>query len=378
MADASRLRKTLHRYPELSGQERQTAGWIKAFVEKYNPDGIIEQLGGHGLAAIFESGTDGPTVLLRAELDALPIQESNTFEYRSQHEGIAHKCGHDGHASIIAAMAMVLSRQKPSKGRVVLLFQGEEETGKGAEKIIKDPKFQEIKPDFVFALHNLPGYKKHLIIARNGTFASASRGVIIELNGSSSHAAHPELGNSPGPLLPDLINGMLDIPRQKSDFDDFTLLTIIHIKLGEVAFGTNPGKCVVMATLRSHSDGDMTILTHKLEQLVENIAKPAKIDTDISYTEVFPATKNNSLANKMVMHAAQGLGLDIKTVEEPFRWSEDFGHFTSTFPGAFFGLGAGRNHPGLHHNMFDFPDEIIKTGIGMFIQIINPLVELTE
>lgn len=376
VGDVVRLRKTLHRYPELSGQERQTAGWIKSFLEKHHPDKIIEAIGGHSLAAVYDSGEPGKVIMLRGDIDALPIQEINDFDHKSQHEGVSHKCGHDGHAAILAGLAAALDNNRPSKGKVVLLFQAEEETGQGAEKIIKDDKFHEITPDMVFSLHNLPGFKKNEVIIKKGAFASASRGVIIELTGRSSHAAHPELGNSPGPMLPDLLNGLLQAPVLPNKYEDFALVTIIHIRLGEIAFGTNPGKGVVMATLRSFSNNDMHTLTREIETLVNTLSEQYQIKPTISYAEVFPATFNNNDNCDVVIQAARELGLQVNYNESPFRWSEDFGHFALHYPSALFGIGAGKKHPSLHQNDYDFPDEIIETAIQMLYQIANQTVIL--
>ena len=371
MEEVTRLRRTLHRYPELSGQERQTAGWIKAFLEKHGAGQVTGQLGGHSLAAVYESGKPGPTLLLRADMDALPIQEVNDFDHRSQHDGISHKCGHDGHTAILAGVAACLGQEAPPRGRVVLLFQGEEETGQGAEKIIRDPLFQNLVPDAVFALHNLPGFKKHEVVVREGPFASASRGMIIHLKGRSSHAAHPEQGNSPGPVLPSLLQGLIDIPGQRGRFMDFVLLTIIHVRLGEVAFGTNPGEATVMATLRSYLDEDMKVFTGMAEALAGQLAEKYGLEATCRYTEAFPATHNHPEGVRTLLEAARSAGASVTQIDSPFRWSEDFGHFTARFPGALFGLGSGRNHPSLHNNDYDFPDEVIPTGIRFFMAIIR-------
>ncbi len=378
LAEAVKLRKTLHRYPEVSGQERQTAGWIKAFLERYKPDQIIEGIGGNSLVAIFDSQKEGPTLMLRADMDALPILEINDFPHKSQYDGVSHKCGHDGHSAILAAISAIVAENRPSKGRLVLLFQAEEETGQGAEKVIKDPKFQTIKPDYIFSLHNLPGFKKHTVIIKENAFASASKGVIIKLQGSSSHAAHPEKGNSPGPMLPELIDGLLKIPKSKTDFQDFTLITVIHVHMGEVAFGTNPGDGVVMATLRSYRNIDMQTLTEKVEQHVRTLAATYKISADISYAEVFPATHNHSLCCEVIEKAAASGNIPLHPISLPFRWSEDFGHFTLNFPGALFGIGAGKNYPSLHQGDYDFPDEIIKTGVLMFYHIADQILNLSN
>ena len=376
LGKAIQLRKSLHRYPELSGQEQQTATRIKKFLSGQQPDKIIEGLGGHGLAAVYDSGKEGPALLFRADLDALPIEEANDFPYRSQHHGVSHKCGHDGHMAVLGGMASVLRDQRPSKGRVILLFQPEEENGQGAAKVIQDKKFDAIKPDYVFAFHNLPGFKLKQVVLREGPFASASKGMVIQMEGKSSHAAHPEQGNSPVRMLTSLINDLTVIPGNKQVFDDFTLLTIIHAKLGEVAFGTNPGKALLMATLRTFLDKDMDQLTKMAEKCVGDLSNKYDITSRISYTEVFPATVNHSEVSKILSNAVRESGASAMTAPEPFRWSEDFGHFTGAYKGALFGIGSGKEHPSLHNHDYDFPDDIIATGIGMFYHIADQIVKL--
>jgi amidohydrolase len=170
------FRKTLHQYPENSGEEKETAKKVLNFFRDLNPSKVIQKLGGHGLAFIFEGKEDGPISLYRCELDGLPIKEENNIKHISTVAGKSHVCGHDGHMAIISGLGMHLSKNPPSKGKVVLLFQPAEETGVGAEAVIKDPKFKSIKPDYAFALHNLPTFDSKQIILKKGAFAAASVG----------------------------------------------------------------------------------------------------------------------------------------------------------------------------------------------------------
>jgi amidohydrolase len=365
------LRKSLHRNPELSGKEVQTPSRIKKFLKEYPPDEVREKLGGNGLLLLYDSGEPGPDLLLRCDMDALPIEEVNDFDHRSENEGVAHKCGHDGHMAIMAGVAASLNKQRIKTGRVALLFQPEEETGRGAEKVLLDPFFETFKPKMVFALHNLPGFEEKAVVLKKGPFASASRGMIIKLQGSSSHAAHPEQGKSPVRVVTGLLDGLPNIPNLKDSFEEFCMVTIIHARIGERAFGTSPGEAVVMATLRSHLDSDMDKLTAMAEYLVGHLCKKYDIEYDIQYTEVFPATVNNTGAMTVVEKASETNGSQILWIDEPFPWSEDFGHITTKYPGAFFGIGTGKNQPGLHNNDYDFNDQIIETGVNVFMNIIR-------
>ncbi|MDQ1219917.1 metal-dependent amidase/aminoacylase/carboxypeptidase family protein [Agrobacterium sp. SORGH_AS 745] len=152
MLDLIELRHELHRHPEISGEEKETARRIRDFLEQAKPDRMFTDLGVHGVAAVYDSGKSGPVVLIRSELDALPIQEKTDAEYRSGTDGKGHLCGHDGHSTILTALALGLSRKRPETGSVVLLYQPAEETGAGAAAVIADPRFGEMKPElFLFS-----------------------------------------------------------------------------------------------------------------------------------------------------------------------------------------------------------------------------------
>ncbi len=368
------FRKELHKHPELSGNEKYTAERLENFISQFKPDKIVKNIAGYGIAFIFGKDDTGPTVMFRADMDALPIEESNNSEYISVNEGVSHKCGHDGHMTILCGIAIYLHKNPLSNARVILLFQPEEENGQGAAKVIKDSKFKELKPDYVYALHNLPGYDKHSIILSKNNFASASTGIIVSLKGESSHAAHPEQGNSPAKLTAELILELENLPKQEGLFKDFTLVTIIHSKIGEIAFGTNPGKATLMATLRSYRNDDMDKLKTIAEKIIKNKSSRYNIKSSIKYTEKFPATINNEKAMDFLFSGANQTSKPIIWIDKPFRWSEDFGNFTKNYKGALWGLGAGKNHPSLHNYDYDFPDEIIETGISVFVNTLKKII----
>ncbi len=372
-SELTQLRKELHKHPELSGKEYNTAERVVEFAKKYNPDKVISKLGGTGVAVVFNGKEDGKTVLIRCDLDALPIEEENDFEHRSRSENVSHKCGHDGHMSIVSGLIPLLSENKIQKGRVVLLYQPAEEIGQGAEWVLNDEKFEEIKPDYVYALHNLPKFKLGQVLIRDKNFAAASKGLIIRLKGKTAHAAHPERGIPPSVAVAELIIGLRELKNNEA-IKDFSLVTIIHAKIGERAFGTTPGYAELMATLRSVRNDDMDLMTTEAEELISSIAKKHNLKNEIEWVEEFPATINNKDCVDIVRKSAEENGFSIHEVEDPFRWSEDFGQFTSRFPGALFGIGSGENHAPLHNPTYDFPDEIILTGTKMFYSIINKLL----
>lgn len=359
------LRRTLHQYPELSGKEYNTAKLIREYLTPHQPDQMIDRLGGTGLAAVYEGDEAGPTVLFRCDLDALPIQETNTFAHRSKNEGVAHKCGHDGHMSVMAGLSETISHNRPRRGKVVLLYQPSEENGQGAVQVLEDERFRQIRPDYVFALHNLPGYPAGSVVLKKDTFAAASKGMINKLYGMTAHAGEPENGRSPALAMARIIEDFTHLPRQMT-LEDFALVTVIHARLGEIAFGTTPGYAEVMATLRSYSNDDMEQLTSKAVATVDGHCEKYGLDRQISWVEVFPATVNDGEAVDVLRKVAQANNLHVTDMEESFRWSEDFSNFTQRYPGALFGLGSGESTPQLHNPDYDFPEEILDHGIKMF------------
>lgn len=367
------LRHELHQIAELSGKEKQTARRIKQLLESCSPDRILDEVGGHGLIASFNGNEQGPDLIIRSELDALPIPEENELDYPSQTDGVAHKCGHDGHMSIVAGLAAYLKEHRPQKGNVHLLFQPAEETGQGAAQILEDDQFLQIEPDYMFALHNLPGYPRHQILLRDGVFAAASRGFEVELKGETSHAAHPENGRSPALALATLIQNFSSFPQFFATLDEAAKVTVIHSKLGEVAFGTSPGYAEFRATIRTYRNKLMEQFCERAEQMVRDVAGMHDLKSTARWTELFEATKSDASCNEIVQKVASANGKQVVRKETPFAWSEDFGRFTSRYKGAIFGVGAGENHPQLHSTMYDFPDEIIATGISMFAGIIEEI-----
>ncbi|MBN3584734.1 amidohydrolase [Algoriphagus aestuarii] len=364
------LRQELHQSPETAGEEGKTASKILQFFSKIEPDEAIENLGGHGLAFIFKGKSVGPRTLFRAELDALPIQEIGNPSYKSKIDGKAHLCGHDGHMTILCGLGEKLANKRPEKGEVILLFQPAEETGEGARKILDDPKFQRIKPDFAFALHNLPGFPLHQLVTRKGTFAAGSTGLTISLTGKTAHAAHPDAGINPAKAIMHLIQTLPNLP---SYFKNFSLVTIIHAELGSLAFGTSAGKGSLSVTIRTFNQQDLDSLIERAMAEAKGIAKVERLGIEFSLVESFAVSENDPKAAEIAESVMNDLGMDILEKPEPFRWSEDFGLFSQSCPSYLFGLGSGENCPQLHEPTYDFPDELIETGVKLFEKIARKL-----
>ncbi len=381
--DISHLRRYLHSRPELSECEHKTAATIVDRLAATGPTEIVDGLGamGTGICAIYDSGKPGPVVLIRAELDALPIQETNTFDHRSTVPGVSHKCGHDGHMATLVAVAMELRDKPIERGRVYLLFQPAEETGTGASAVLEDPRFRALPtPDQVFAFHNVPRYPLGQVLLRRGIFAQASVGFIARYRGRTSHSSYPEHGINPATAVTELVSAVNSFHETLSGKVAAPILgTTSYAQLGSADngpnFGTTPGEGVVMGVVRAHRTSDLDTVRGELASIAQSLAADHGLQHELSWHEHFAATESDDDGVATLEAAALDSGLDVTWLDEPFRWSEDFGHLTSAFRGAFFGLGSGTDQPQLHDDGYDYPDELIGIGARLYRAIIDRCLE---
>ncbi|SPF79537.1 amidohydrolase [Pseudoprimorskyibacter insulae] len=373
IAELIALRRDLHRSPEVSGQE---AGTARRIVDALTPlaDEVITRLGGHGVAAVFVGAGDGPTVLFRCELDALPIAERSGVPHASEARGVAHLCGHDGHMAILAGLGRLMARQRPARGRVVLLFQPAEETGAGAADVIADANFDSIAPDYAFALHNRPGLPLGHVGLTDGPIACASRGMRITFRGKEAHASEPENGTSPMPAMADLMPALAALSRGALGDAEFRLATVTHARLGEPAFGIAPGDGEVWVTLRTLVDAQMDALCTAAEALAQSAADAHGLVVNWQYEDVFLHSENHPEATQIAQAAVAALGMSQDGQGCPMRASEDFGRFGHSAKAAMLYLGSGEVHPALHNSDYDFPDDLIAIGARIFDRIARDIL----
>ena len=206
LAELTAWRREMHRWPELSGEEKETARRVVDALSGLEPDQIETDVGGHGVVALFGAkATARHRIILRCELDGLPIEDLSDAPYRSQVPGKGHLCGHDGHMAILLGVARTLSRHPLETTDVILLFQPEEETGAGARAVLEDGRLQILKPDFALSLHNVPGQTLGEIGLVAGPVNCASRGMKVSFSGRTAHASQPETGRSPALAMAEVL-----------------------------------------------------------------------------------------------------------------------------------------------------------------------------
>lgn len=377
LIELTEFRRDLHRRPEVSGEEVETAKTIVSALKMMSPTRILTGLGGHGVAAIFDSGHDGPAVLFRAELDALPILErNNTIEWPSGVSGKSHVCGHDGHMTMLLALGRMISRQPVARGRVILMFQPAEEDGSGAKAVVADPAYQDIRPDWAFAIHNEPGSPFGFVSTRVGLMNCASLGLKVKLSGKTAHAADPQDGVSPALAVAKLIPAFDALGQSKGGprNDDFRLVTITHVKIGEPTFGIAPGEAEVFATLRTAGDEGMESLEVAARTLASCVAKEFGLGVAFEVHDHFAASVNDPDAYDIATKALDAIGVPHGQDSVPMRASEDFGVFGWGAKAAMLCLGPGEDYAALHNPDYDFPDDLIPIGSAIFERIARDLL----
>ena len=355
------LRHSLHQHPGLSGNEFFAHDLIVDFLGRYcNADKLYDHVGGYGVIAVWGSRPAAPTVAFRADIDALPI---------------GHRCGHDGHTAILLRLAQLLSEHRAQlleRSNVILIFQPEEETGQGSQKILDSGILQQYNILRIYALHNIPGYPEGEVLLNRHTFAAASSGVIYRLEGRPTHASTPEKGLNPGIAVAEIIQHFSRFNSNPATTTSraFTQSTLICARVGEEAFGTSAGMAEVMFTLRAFTNDNMERLLHEAETVAHQAAERHHLQFSSALVDPFRATENNSLLVEDLERRLCNIPCRYHYLLEPFRWSEDFANYLTLFPGVLFGIGAGEKHPELHHPDYDFPDGLIEPAAQIFYSLI--------
>lgn len=330
---AAALLERLHACPEQSGHEQETADTVAAFLEAA---GLAPErgIGGHGI--LVRLG-EPPYRLLRADLDAIP-----------DGDGARHGCGHDGHMTMLA-MALV-QMHKDGIGGVAGLFQPSEEDGSGMARCLQDPRLADLPVRDAFAIHNIPGLP--LGTLEIGPGALASVGVRIHVHGREAHAATPDMGDNPYHHLRKLAD---EVAELATGLGPHALATLIHVRLGQEAYGTSPGEGIIATTLRG-SDDDVAAMRKRWLALCPE-------DVDVAEVDPFPATNNTDHGRALAEQAAKAAGIRVQALDTPYPWSEDVGWAVGKWGGALVGLGSGTDQPPLHDEAYQFPKQLLEHGI---------------
>lgn len=362
------LRHTLHAHPELSGEEQETKKRLMDFIRHHTHLQLVDR--GSWFYALYEpkKRNGKPAIGFRADMDALPLPEARDLPYGSTKACVAHKCGHDGHSSALAALALLLEKDENILRPVYLIFQSAEETGKGGKSCADFVEAAGLGE--VYAFHNLSGYPENAIMVRDDLTQCASKGLTFRFTGKRAHAGTPEEGNNPAPALAKLTLFAQDLVRKVTTAPLKTLLlTLVGLNVGGKDFGIAPGEGEVSFTLRADEEDDLAALERQLRQEAAWLAEADGLQLTVTEADPFPATVNHPECAERVRQAARDLGLQLAPMAKPWRPSEDFGWYLKVCPGAMFYVGNGETWPAPHHPQYDFNDRILATPAKVFLRL---------
>ena len=381
LADAAAvaaIRRDIHAHPELCFQEERTADVIaKALTDWGIP--IHRGLGKTGVVGIVKNGTSSRALGLRADIDALPMTEHNTFAHASKHPGKMHACGHDGHTAMLLAAAKHLSKHGNFDGTVYLIFQPAEEGGGGAKVMIDDGIFDQFPMEAVFGVHNWPGMPVGSFGVNPGAMMASGNRFAVTIRGKGSHAALPHLGIDPVPIAAQLINGFQTIITRNRRPLEPGVISVTMLQAGE-ALNVVPDACTLSGTVRTFSYELLDLIETRMRDMAQHTCAAFGATCDFEFNRYYPPTINHPAETAFVRKVLGSIVGDANVQTfEPTMGSEDFSFFLQAKPGCYFviGNGDGTHREGghglgpcmLHNPSYDFNDDLIPLGATAWVRI---------
>ncbi|CDY74444.1 Catalyzes the cleavage of p-aminobenzoyl-glutamate to p-aminobenzoate and glutamate, subunit A [Caballeronia glathei] len=373
------LRRTIHAHPELRYEEVGTAKLVAENLERWGLT-VHRGIGKTGVVGVLRRGSGSASIGLRADMDALPIQELNTFDHRSTHEGRMHACGHDGHTAMLLGAARHLARHGKFDGTVVFIFQPAEEGGAGARKMIEDGLFERFRVDAVFGIHNWPGIPARHFGVTEGPIMASSNEFRIRIRGTGSHAAMPHNGRDPVFTAVQIANGLQSIVTRNKKPIDTAVLSITQIHAGD-AVNVVPDEAWLAGTVRTFTVETLDLIESRMRKIVQATAAAYECDVEFEFKRNYSPTINDPEQTRFAASVmAEVVGADnVDTSVEPTMSAEDFSFMLLEKPGcyAFLGNGDGRHRDTghgmgpcmLHNASYDFNDELLSVGSTYWVRL---------
>ena len=379
-ASMATLRRDLHAHPELCFQEQRTADIVAAKLAEWGIE-VHRGLGQTGVVGIIQSGTSERAMGLRADMDALPMTEANTFAHASTYPGKMHACGHDGHTAMLLAAAQYLATHRDFDGTVYLIFQPAEEGGGGAREMIKDGLFDKFPMQAVFGLHNWPGMALGQMAASPGPVMASSNEFRITIRGKGGHAAMPHNALDPVPVACQLVQAFQSIVSRNVKPIDAAVISVTMIHTGE-ATNVIPNRCELQGTVRTFSSEVLDLIEQRMRVMTEHTCAASGLSADFEFRRNYPPTINSAHEAEFCRQVMTSIvGADRVLAQEPTMGAEDFSFMLQAKPGcyAFIANGDGDHrslgHGGgpcmLHNPSYDFNDALLPLGATYWVRLVE-------
>ncbi len=374
------LRRDLHRIPELGYQETLTSARIREELDLVGVQYIADLAGGTGVLAHIPATTDGGSpVALRADMDALPLDEHTGVPYASTHEGRMHACGHDGHTAILIGVARTLNNLENRPNPVTLVFQPAEEGGGGGQRMCADGALDgsRIGPrvERIFGLHGWPALELGRVASKTGELLASTDGFIVTIKGKQTHAAMPHLGIDPVVACAQCISSLQSIASRCADPLDSVVCSVTAVHAGGTAHNVIPESARFIGTVRTLRNEVRELAKERFHEIIHHVARAHQCHAEIEYKEGYPVTHNEPALTDSWFAAVRGhFGDDrVGVVERPIMGGEDFSYYGHHVPACFFFLGlkpeSQDSYPSLHAPDFDFNDDAIAMGVEAMCQL---------
>lgn len=367
-------RRHFHAYPELSFEEFETSEYI---AEKLTEMGykVKTKVGGTGVVAVLETGTEGPVIAFRADMDALPILEETGLPFESRRVGVMHACGHDGHMSVVLGLALLLSEIRDKlRGSIKFIFQPGEEANGGAKCIINDGALKNPDVEGIFALHMMPDIPAGCIAVKSGYLSATDDEFYIKVHGAGAHSSEPQTGVNAIVIASQIVNSLMTVLGSNISPYDIATFSICKISGGD-AINVIPDYAEMSGMIRCVEKKNKHIIEEKMVSISESVAKGFGGKAEVEFIEGFPSVNNDSALTKKVIDAAQKSlksESDVILIERPHLGSEDFAYYQEEIPGVMFMLGC--KNPNcetgtLHSSVLNIDESSLEYGIKVFANL---------
>jgi len=370
------LRRDFHLHPELGFEEHRTRARVAEILRGLG----LEVHEGVGVVGILRNGSGNRAIALRADMDALPVQETSTHGYVSTNPGVMHACGHDGHTTMLLGAAELLSQTPDFDGTVVFIFQPNEEHGLGAKAMIDEGVLERFPVDEIYAIHNLPGAPLGQVSTRPGQICNSESLIEIRIKGQGGHASMPQVGVDAITVGAELVLALQTIVSRKLSPGAGAVVSVTEF-LTDGCRNVLPGHATLKGDVRARQPQDREMVERFMRQITDGVAATHGIEASMDFNADFIETINSEEPTEAVIRSAEKAGLDVIGDRQPMSFSEDFAQFSQAVPGCFLLLGNGEEGPHgqpLHASDYDFNDALIPIGAGFWQSLVRDRLPLSK
>ncbi len=368
-------RRDFHSHPELAYKEHRTAKRVADLLRSFGVDEVVEGIGGTGVVGRIRNG-EGPSVGLRADMDALPINEQNTCDHASQNAGVMHACGHDGHTAMLLGAARYLSETRKFQGDVVLVFQPAEEGFAGAKAMLDDGLFDRFPVRNIFGMHNMPGLEQGKVRVAPGPVMAAADNFVVTVQGKGAHGAMPHQSVDPVVAGAAIVQALQSLVSRTSDPKSTLVISVTQFHAGD-AFNVIPDSAELGGTIRYFAPETGAMVRKRFPELCQAVAEGFGATVNVDYREGYPPTINDPESSRFASQVASEITGEAEPTDQmQVMGSEDFSFFLAERPGAYAWIGNG-DSASLHNPGYDFNDDNLPVGASFLARLAEDALRAT-